>query len=230
MSEHSQTIFTVRNVEVVYKAEFNPPILELVLPQTQINLINHLCSEYKAKFGDFVFNNQAIGSKLINFRRTFPFPNAYFDFMIGVDELQTTCLNPETQDKAWEHTLNLMDYINKLIALRFEKQTLSFNIHCSPDNIIYSNFINKINMFSLKNENIISRGATFSLQSPWSGSRIYIIFDKSMIIDEGLFILMQVFFDESMQNYKDLFSNVVYYLINNIEPLFNIKINYVGRG
>ena len=24
MSEHSQTIFTVRNVEVVYKAEFNP--------------------------------------------------------------------------------------------------------------------------------------------------------------------------------------------------------------
>ncbi|MEW6388007.1 MAG: hypothetical protein AB1491_10875 [Thermodesulfobacteriota bacterium] len=221
------TIFQVKNVEVIYKAEFSPPLLEVALPETQARLLKDFCNKFGLRFREIVFNNQAISSNLIYFRHPFRF--GHFDTFIGVDELQTIFVNPETETLAWELTTEIMDIISKISKMIFKKQTLTFNIHCSSEHIKYSEFMNNINTFNFTHKITYSKGATFTIRSPLPGYLINIIFDQSLLIENGLFILMQVFLDESVQKYDDLFKNTISFLKRTIEPSFNMQINYEGR-
>jgi hypothetical protein len=173
-----------------------------------------------------MLNNQAISSNFINFRRSFDL--GYFEALIGVDELQTIFVNPESEIKASELTLQLMNMLSKISQINIKKQTLTVNMHCSSENMIYSNFISKINIFELDNLSC-SKGATFSIKTPWPGSLINVIFDQSMLIENGIFILIQTFLDESVKRYDDVFFNTITFLREKIEPIFNIQINYEGR-
>ncbi len=226
MPAKKRAIFQVRNVEIIYKAEFAPPILEIALPQTQGPFFKTICSTYGLKFKELVLNNQAISSNFINFRRSNNL--GYFEALIGVDELQTIFRNPESEIKASELTLQLMNILSKISQVNIKKQSLTVSMHCSSENTTYANFINKINTFEFTKLSF-SKGATFSFKLPWPGYLINVIFDGSMLIENGLFILIQTFIDESVRRYDDVFSNTVTFLKKNIEPIFDIQINYEGR-
>jgi len=227
MPAKKTAIFRIRNVEVTYKAEFSPPILEIALPQTQGPFIKALCNNYGLKFKEILLNNQAISSGFINFRRGLNL--GYFEGLIGVDELQTVIVNPESEIKTSEYSLQLMNILSKVAQITLKKQSLTVNMHCSAENMIYSKFINNINRFELKGLSF-SKGATFSIKSPWQGCMINIILDQSMLIENGLFILMQTFLDESVKKYDSIFLDTITFLKKTIEPSFNMQLNYEGRS
>ncbi|MFP3866925.1 MAG: hypothetical protein ACLFUU_02020 [Desulfobacteraceae bacterium] len=225
--EHQMPIkYDLKHVEIIYKAEFSPPLLEIALPQYQAQLLKLLCKEFDLKFRDFVFNNQAISSGLIYFRRFITHAPEFFDALIGADELKTSYVNPATKTKAWEPTLRLMDSLSRLGQLNLKTQTLTFNLHCLAATKTYSDFINDIVTFKKKADIIISRGATFFFQLPWPGCNLNMIFDRSMIVENGLFMQIHANFAESVQEYQTLFTDIVYILKENIEPIFNIQLIY----
>jgi hypothetical protein len=226
MPTRKPTIFQIRNIEIIYKAEFSPPILEIASGQTQIEFLKAICQNFGFKFKEVVLNNQAISSSLIAYRKAFKL--GFFEASIGVDELQTVNVNPETEVKAWELTFQTMNLLSKISRISFKRQTLTFNIHCSSESIIFSKFINNINIFEFKNI-FYTKGATFSIKSPWPGCLINIILDQSMLVENGLFLLLQTFIDESVQKYDNIFEKTLIFLKQNIEPSLNIKLNYEGR-
>ena len=220
------TKYDLQHVEIIYKAEFSPPLLEIALPQYQAQLLNLLCKEFDLKFRDFVFNNQAISSGLIYFRRFISHAPEFFDTLIGADELKTSYVNPATETKAWELTLRLMAAVSKLGQLNFKTQTLTFNLHCLAATSTYADFINDIVTFKKKADIVISRGATFLIQLPWPGCNLNMIFDRSMIVENGLFMQIHANFAESVQEYQTLFADTVSILKEDIEPIFNIQLLY----
>lgn len=222
-------VFLLKNIQVIYKAEFSPPIVEIALPQVQGPFIKNLCKEFDIKFKDLLFNNQAISSSLIIFRHNYK--QTYCDIMVGVDELQITNVNPPTEEDAWMITLKVMEALNDAIPFKFKKQSLFLNIQCESEDVNYSEFIDDINCFDGDEDDgmIISKSASFTLKTRWAGSIMNILFERSVIIPEGLFMQIQLIFDESLETYKDLFKNAILLFKNQIEPLFNIKMLYYGR-
>lgn len=230
MNPINPTVFEIKSVEVVYKADFSPPIFEIALSEIQSKFLKSLCQEFNIKFRDFVFNNQAISTNLIFFRRPLSNPFSYFDSLIGVDEFQTVCSNPKTEIESWMLTLKVLDNLEKLVDLKFNKQTLIIKLHCSSENISYAKFIDSINKYTSKEDIIISKGVSFVIRTPWPGVVLNINFERSIFVDDGPFILIQAFYDESIQDYKDIFTDIISFLINKIESLFKIRINYEGRS
>jgi hypothetical protein len=226
MSAKEPAIYRVRNAEVINKAEFRSPILEIALSDTQAKIIKAICDKFGLQFRDLILNNQAFSSGYIRFRRNFDL--GYFEALLGVDEILTKCVNTETEQIAWSLSSQIVGILSDNSQIVFKQQALTFNIHCSPENIIYSDFINNINKFVLKNISF-SKGASFSIKSPWPGALINIIFDQSFLIEDGLFMLIQVIIDGSIQAYEDLFNNSIAFLKKSIEPSFNIKIKYEGK-
>jgi hypothetical protein len=229
MSPQIPATFDIKNVEIIYKAEFSPPIFEIVLPETQGEFLKSICKEFGFKFGDITFNNQLISSGIISFRKPLTTAFSFFDCSVGVDEFQTICVNPQTDIESWMLTLKVLDTIVNSTKVQFKRQTLVIKLHCFSENLKYSNFID--NIFKYKNDKqvILSKGASFSLKSPWPECQLSIIFERSMLIGDGLFLLIQASYDESLQEYKDILTNIISYFTTNFEPLFNIKINYKGR-
>jgi hypothetical protein len=222
-------VFLLKNIQVIYKAEFSPPIVEIALPQVQGPFIKNLCKEFDIKFKDLLFNNQAISSSLIIFRHNYK--QTYCDIMVGVDELQIINVNPPTEDDAWMITLKVMEALNDAIVLKFKRQSLFLNIQCESENVKYSEFIDDINCFNGDEDGgiIISKSASFTLKTPWHGSIMNISFERSAIITDGLFMQIQLIFDESLETYKDIFKNTISLFKKEIEPLFNVKMLYFGR-
>jgi hypothetical protein len=221
--------FDVKNVELIYKAEFGPPIFEIVLPEKQAAFLKLICNEFGFKFGDIIFNNQLISSGIISFRKPLTSAFSFFDCSIGVDELQTVCVNPQTDIESWMLTIKVLDNLVNLAKVQFKKQTLIVKLQCLSEKFKYSNFIDNIFNYENKKNFILSKGASFSIKSPWPECQLGVIFEKSMLIEDGMFLLIQAFYNESMQEYKDILKTIISYFTANIEPLFNIKINYKGR-
>lgn len=221
--------FDVKNIELIYKAEFSPPVFEIVLAETQGKFLKSICKDFGFKFGDIIFNNQSISSAIISFRKPLSTSFSFFDCSIGVDELQTICVNPQTDTESWMLTKKVLDTIVNSAKLQFKRQTLIIKLHCFSENLKYSIFID--NIFKYKNDKqlILSKGTSFSLKSPWPECQLSIIFERSMLIEDGLFLLIQASYNESLQEYKDILTSIISYFTTNLEPLFNIKINYKGR-
>jgi hypothetical protein len=230
MASQKKAVFELKNVEILYKAQFEIPLLDIALPQFQANLLKHIFNEFKLKFKDILINNQAISSNLIYFRKILSSPVSHFDTLLGVDEIQTIFANPETSEIAWQPTVSLLDFINNIAKISFSNQSLTLNVHCMHEKHKYNNFINNINTFKIDSSVSMTKGATFSIkQPPWKGGFANIIFDQSLLIPDGLFIFYQAYFDNSIQQYQNLLLDTLKFLHEFIEPTFKLHIKYVGR-
>jgi hypothetical protein len=230
MAQQKIAVFELKNVEILYKAQFEKPLLDIALPQIQANLLKFIFNEFNLKFKDIVINNQAISSNLLYFRKFFLSHVSYFETLLGVDEIQTIYANPEAANIAWQLTITLLDSVKNLTNISFSNQSLTFNIHCLPETMKYQYFINNINQFNIDSNILMTKGATFSIkQPPWKGGFANIIFDQSLLIPDGLFIFYQAYFDNSIQQYQNLLLDTLKFLHEFIEPTFKLHIKYVGR-
>lgn len=230
MKSQGIAVFELNNIEILYKAQFETPILDIALPQIQADLLKLIFNEFNLKFKDIVINNQSISTNLLYFKKYYSSSISFFEALLGVDEIQTNYSNPEDSIRAWQPTLALLDIINKVTKISFANQWLNVNIHCRPEIIKYNSFIDNINKFKIENELVMTKGATFSIkQPPWDSGFINITFDQSIIIPDGLFIFIQAYFGNNIQQYKNLFSDILKFLHEFIEPNFKIYIKYVGR-
>lgn len=224
METTSPVKFSLKLSEITYKADIYPPILEIALPQDQATLLKNLCENFDIRFRDFVFNNQSISSGLIYFRKNFT-QSEYFESLLGVDELQTSYANPATASKTWEPTLRVLESIREIGELSLKTQKLTFNLHCSPVNTDYITYINKFNNLPIIPEKVVSKGATFIFQLPWQNSEMRVIMDRSMLIEDGLFILVQAYLDGSLE-YQNIFFDILSFLKDHIQPILQLELSF----
>jgi len=67
MKSQGIAVFELNNIEILYKAQFETPILDIALPQIQVDLLKLIFNEFNLKFKDIVINNQSISTNLLLF-------------------------------------------------------------------------------------------------------------------------------------------------------------------
>ena len=220
-------LFELDQIEITYKADFSPPILDLVSTEKQITFVKGLVEKFQLRYGDLIVNPQILSSSFIFFRKLTQI--GVFNISIGVDSFTTYYFNPSDAVSAWEPSLNVLKSMEEIVKIPFEKQTLTFNANCHSEQTRGIDYINRYNNFNSENEILNSKGISFNFSGPIKDSNIFLAINESPLIPNGLFVTAQAEFGKQVTEFEMLFSHTVEYLRKKILPILNFDILFQER-
>ena len=190
--------------EINYYVSYSNPLLNLGSEKNRINILNKIMNSFSIRLNDVKFGAETPSDKFFYFQKFLD--TTKLEVSIGVEELSVRIMNPKDEADIYALINKVLNLLKSHKGFDIGHQRITNSEHFSTDDDFVQHF-NSLNPFTPDEfeESLKSKGIIYRLVDNEYDFNIFIVMDKSLTVEEGMYLNIDLQFSPNKLSFQDMF-------------------------